>query len=426
MTGMCALTLALAYTAIGVISTARASGAVREYQANGITISHNQTDEGMYYDTPPTEVAYNVQVLKTESGNYCTVYHSEPRKAARSYPGDSIKAGVEKGAFSYRMPADKDFRLFGDPRDSKSMMYSPEAYGIEGWGGAGNPMVIKGKPGDRYYYVFCICVGDDNQDRQGDDFRHYLCQTRTRDFVRYELRTQLGGKAQWKPFSDAVPMEWRRPYPVIDAKGNPVRGRFATPMPDTQGLIGSICYVGGLFHFFCTDVDTDGKTYLFHRTASDIGSLDPKSAGWSDAERISGELMHGTVMRVAKARAMNRWAVLYNGYKDVNGDGALRPDLFVQYTKNLSIKGEGGLSEIRFFDRMVGNCGVSDKYLGLASGGGVFAQHYFLTDAYGNLTIPTQEAANRSRAGMLTWADFSSGVYGGKVYRAGWEATGAK
>jgi hypothetical protein len=394
-------------------------GSVTSFNTGGLVVSHNPADEGVYFDTPSSQVAYNVQIMKTPADTYYTIFHSEPRGKPAGYPGDSVKTGTMKGDFTYRMPDNIAFRLWGAQDDRSSLMYSPVRTDVEGWSGAGNPLAIRGKPGDNRYYVFFISVSPLDGNRYGKNIIHNLCEARTTDFTHFELRTKIAGKLTWKPYDDTVPAEWRRPEPVWDIHGNRIIGRTPVAMDKTQGLIGSICRVNGIYHFFYADVDSDHKTYLFHRTAVDIGTLDPKIAGWTEAVKVSGPLMTGMLIRVAKARNMDRWVCLYNGYREVNGQ--LRQDLFLQYTENLRITGPGGISSITFFDRMVGDLGVSKYYLGLASGGGVFAQHYFLTDEYGNLTVPSQESDDRSRGGMLTWADFSAGIMGDKVYRAGWE-----
>ncbi|MHB9037252.1 MAG: FG-GAP repeat domain-containing protein, partial [Armatimonadota bacterium] len=402
-------------------------GPLDRYTTGGgdITVIHPGADEGLYYDTPNTEVAYNVQIVKSGSTSYHTVYHGEPNKPSNFYYGDSVKTASLNGTFDYLMPAGPQFALYGSLTDSLSTLYSPAVSGINGLGGTGNPMVVRGRPGDNYVYAFFIAYSDDNLDRSGPDFRHFLCQARTLNYQDWELKATVGGVDTWKPFNSTVPTEWRRAARVRDANGNVIAGRFGTELGgDSQGLIGSMCYVNGLFYYFYTDVDTDGKTYLFYRTAMDIGSLQPD---WSAAVKVTGELMHGTLIRVAKAHGMDKWAVLYNGYKRANG--VLKQDLFLQYTQDLSVIGPGGISSLTFFDSInqFGQ-GISDYFLGMSSGVGSFAQHSWMTDEYGNLTVPSQEAQDYTRGGLITWMDIVGGynwAYGAKVYRAGWsiEAT---
>ena len=56
-------------------------------------------------------------------------------------------------------------------------------------------MMVKGLPGDDYYYIFFLAVGDDNNDKnvEESDYRHILLQARTKDFVHVDLRTEVDG-----------------------------------------------------------------------------------------------------------------------------------------------------------------------------------------------------------------------------------------
>ncbi len=174
-----------------------ASADVRTFTTGGLTISHNNADEGLYFATSPDQVAYNVQIIRTEHDTYYTIAHTEPRKPAElHYPGDAIKTAFASGPFTYTMPPNLDYRLYGTPTDTESLLYSPEAHGILGWGGTGNPMVVKGKPGDDYFYAFFLAVADDDRDRELEepDFRHYICQARTLDMLHWELRTEVDGQ----------------------------------------------------------------------------------------------------------------------------------------------------------------------------------------------------------------------------------------
>ncbi|MHC4123185.1 MAG: hypothetical protein ACYSSI_06395, partial [Planctomycetota bacterium] len=55
----------------------QADAAVRTYStANGqLTVTHNTSDEGLYYDTDPNEIAKNVQIINTGPNTYQTIYH---------------------------------------------------------------------------------------------------------------------------------------------------------------------------------------------------------------------------------------------------------------------------------------------------------------------------------------------------------------
>jgi len=388
---------------------------VTSYVSGGLRITHAPSDEGLLYAPPATGLAYNTQVIR-DGNTYHTVYHSEPRKTVgKGFPGDSIRAGSQHGAFTYEMPPTA-FVLWGHPTDTQSILYSPEKHGVEGWGGVGNPMTVRGVPGDDYYYIFGVAVHDDHDDPVGSAQRHYLCPFRTRDFRCFDVRTTIEGTPAWHPFTEEAPPEAVRPMPVRDVSGELVRSKRATSAGASQGLIGSICRAEGYYYFFYTDLSPAGETYLYYRTTRDPAAPD----SWSE-ERMANDhpMMEGTIVRVAKARGMKRWAVLYNGYKHMSG--ALRPDLMLQYTSNLRVEGEGGLSDIVFFQTFEGSHGIHDSAgLGLASGT-VFAQHYFMTDPYGGLDVPAEESPNQRRGGMLTWTDLAPGVYGSKVYRAGWE-----
>jgi len=408
--------------ASGVETDRPSPAAVRSYATGGVTVSHDRADEGRYYDTPATEVAYALSVLRTADDKYVTIYHSEPKKTpGQGYPGDAIKTAIEPGVFTCVMPADKDFRFYNDVTDKLSVLYSPEAHGPEGWGGAGNPMVVKGAGRDPYYYMFFVAVSDDDRDRdlQEADFRHYLCQGRSLNLKDWELRTGLSGQGPvWRPFRADAPVDERRPYLLKDATGQPIRSHVAAKFEDTQGLLGSICRIKETCYFFYTCPDSDGNTYLFVRTlaAQDLGQ-----GWWSAPERVSSEpLMRGTLVKAAKAHDMDKWAVFYSGYKEV--DGKLVGDLMLQYTENMKVIGPGGISDLRFYDYWKQGHAVSqDRYLGLVSGATPGAQFYFMIDDCGNPTVPSQEDQSYRRGGMVFWTNFTGSVYGDDVYRAGWD-----
>jgi hypothetical protein len=194
----------------------------------------------------------------------------------------------------------------------------------------------------------------------------------------------------------------------------------ATRFENTQGLLGSICRYDNTYFFFYTAPAPDGKTYLYCRT---VAAPHVGQGLWSAAKRVSSEpLMYGTLVKVAKAHGMDKWAVFYNGYKVANGK--LACDLMLQYTENMKIIGPGGISSLRFYDYWKGRLAVSkDKYLGLASGATPGAQFYFMIDEYGNLTVPDQEDQSYRRGGMVFWTSFTGSVFGDDVYRAGWSVS---
>ena len=398
--------------------------AVRAYATGGVIVSHNAADEGRYYDTPPHEVAYALSVMRTAENKYVTIFHSEAKKTpGKGYPGDSIKTAICPGAFDYRMPAERGYRFYNDLTDKRSALYSPEAHGVEGWGGAGNPMVVKGAGNDPYCYMFFVAATQASGDRdvRKADFHHYLCQGRSLNMRDWELKTELPGQGVvWKPFRADSPIEERRPYLLKDAAGQVIGSQVATRFENTQGLLGSICRWQNICYFFYTTLANDEKTYLYSRT---IAARDLGQGSWSAQARVSSEpLMYGTLVKVARARGMDRWAVFYNGYKMV--DGKLKCDLMLQYTENMNVVGPGGISSLRLYDYWAAGVAVSkDKYLGLASGACPGGQFYFMIDESGNLTVPDQEDQSSRRGGMVFWTNFTGSVYGDDVYRASWDVS---
>lgn len=386
----------------------------RYVSGGGLIVTHAESDEGLYFDVPANEVAYNVQIVRLDDGRYATVYHGEPKKKPGK-PGDSIKTALAAGPFDFLMPARRRFAVFGNRDDEQPPLYSPP----DGWGGGGNPTVVKGLAPDPFYYVFFLALTDDNRDWSGEDFRHSLCQARTRDFEQFDLLAEVEGRPQWKPFWGDSAAEWRRPWILRDMTGALIQSRDATSFHATQGLIGSVCFDEEYYWSFYTDREQDGKTYLFARKSKDVAALENKRTGWSSAQRISGPLMTGMIIRVAMTRNRSCWAVLYNGYR--NGPSGLRQDLFLQYTQDLSVDGPGGLAGVRWYDEFVGDHGVSDAFLDLHAGGGIYAQHCLVADGYGRLAVTEEDARDDQAGGMLTWADFTRGVYGGQVFWAKWQ-----
>ena len=405
----------LAVCCLGWLDVCEGDEPPRRYPTAGgaVLVEHDAADEGLCFDVPADEVAYNVHILRTEYPEYVIVYHGEPKKSPGK-PGDSVKVAIGSGPPHFTMPNHRRFAIHGDPEDRLSALYSPS----DAWGGAGNPMVVAGLPADPFHYIFFLALADDDGNHQGSDFRHTLCQARTRDFKRFELLTAAEDRIQWKPFAPEVPPAWRRPWPLCDVDGKEIASRKPTDFHSTQGLIGSICFHDERYLFFYTDKDTDDETYLFFRAAEDLVSLQDGRTKWSPAKRISGPLMTGTLIRVAKSRDGSRWAVLYNGYH--HGPTGLRQDLFLQYTGDLSISGPSGLAGIRWYEPPPGEHRIAKSFLGLKSGGGSFAQHCFLTDSYGMLVSAGEDDVGDQIGGLLTWADFSRGVYGGRVYWAKW------
>jgi hypothetical protein len=383
-----ALHLSISFIVLLGIGLARAEDSC--FETGGISVCFNN-NESVFYATPKSEVAYSVQTIH-DDGNFYTIYHSEPKTSYKT--GDAIKAGGRQGAYTFMMPS-HDFRLWGTENDPKSLMAST------GVGGAANPMAISGPPGDPYFYVFFLGVNDDEQtrDRMRSRWRHYLLEARTRDFVSFDLKTDYG----WTPFSPDV-----RPAPVRDTEGMVIRSKSARLLGHTQGLIGSISFVNGLYYFFYFDYAPEGNNVnLYLRTSEDI-----RTDGWSPEKLVIPAISLGMV-RVAKARNLERWAVMYGCFV-----GKLQ-DICVQYTQNLAVFGPGGISDLRL---------TPEFALGLSSDGQrrLYAQPYWLTDRWGNLDSPDGTESvefywtDMTRSRCLTHPYPFCPVYGGTVYRGSW------
>jgi hypothetical protein len=191
-----------------------------------LVVCHDPQDEGLYFDVPASEVAYNVQILRRKTEGYAIVYHAEPRKAAIK-PGDSVRVATQPIPFRFTMPDEHPYVLFGDLEDRLSPLYSP----MDRWNGTGNPMVVQGLPGDPFYYVFFLAVTEDEPGWKGVHCRHSLCQARTRDFRAFDLLADFEGRIEWKPFRPDSPAAWRRPWLLCDETGGgfpptwrPIRG----------------------------------------------------------------------------------------------------------------------------------------------------------------------------------------------------------
>ncbi len=98
------------------------------------------------------------------------------------------------------------------------------------------------------------------------------------------------------------------------------------------------------------------RDHLYVRTAQDIST----DGAWS-APLAVVDTPPEILVRVLKARAMDRWAIFYNCLR------SLRPfvsDICLQYTKTLDLKGAGGLGGLTLFDGPR-YTGVSHYALGL-------------------------------------------------------------
>jgi hypothetical protein len=410
--------LALAYESVGSGNCFQTGG------SQPLTVCHNPGDEGVFYPTPPLEVAYNAQIIKFDDSNYQTIYHSESRDSRDrnvARPGDSIRVGLQSGPFSYQMASPTEWALWGTTTDIYSTLY----YGIGvpnqnagGASGGGNPMVVVGNraAGDPYTYMFFLAVSDGFQ-YNANDWRHYLSEARTVDFKSWDvLSVDPNGNKSWQPFTNASADWQRRPVALADTNGNAIASNFTADINSTQGLIGSISYTNGVYYFFYTDRNpaNENEFQLYVRTTSDVSQGE-----WSPATQITNSGMPiGAIMRVQKAKGMNRWSVVYSCYSLQTGG----QDICVQYTGSLNLTGPDSLASLTYF---LDETGHAPFYLGLSLSNcpalGARGQHDLMTDLNGNLESPNGEA-DLSRGGILTWMDAcANGPYGAPMFRAGWD-----
>jgi hypothetical protein len=236
----------------------------------------------------------------------------------------------------------------------------------------------------------------------------------------------------WTPFEGGgARKSGPNPAGVLDEAGKPVASACPAPTFATHGLAGSISVVDRSYHYFYTDVLPEDcglppgkrRTALYLRTSKDLAG----QKVWSTARKLAGPLPPGALVRVARAKGMQRWAVSYTCQRPANAPGGPVADVCLQYTADLNFDGIGALK--LYADPI--EAGRSPAYLGLRSGGdgsGRFdrSSHFWMTDAQGNLDTPGIYA---SKAGLLTWLDRlaprsdgrdTSSLYGRPVYWATW------
>lgn len=393
---------------------------VRCYQDGALAIWHHPLDESVFYQPGPNGIAYNVQVIR-RIGDYLSIFHSEPRRGVSGLTGDGIRAASQPGmAFSYAMPSPQPYVIWGErsPGGWLSLLYQgPDD--APWYSGGGNPMFVS--TGGPYSYLFFVVVTDVDYSRSGWDARHVLAQARTLDGSSYEIWTEQGGIPDWRPFSDAVPAQWRSPRALQDANGWTVANNVPQPAADAFGLVGNIVKVDGVYRYFYTDCmpatdcqgqDTDGALYV--RSSSGPGLQG--SFTWSAPTLLIAGLPTRTLMRVAHARGMARWALLYSCYQA----GSSRSDICLRYTTPSANPTD--IAQFGAMDLYSGDprAMLSPYYLDLQAGSGLRAQHFLLTDPSGNLTVPQQEDGDATRGGMVTWTDMQGSPYGRPVFRAGW------
>lgn len=422
----------------------------------------------MFFTPRPCEFARNVQLIrlngiKTAPGPIQAVYQGETpartkrgkeeceaRRATLPLDGGSIRSGRVLDQLATTMPS-TGFRIWELARDvarpktlrrrgrrgAEPLPVTNES-SREGIG-ARNPIIVAGRDwaGDEYYYVFLLATVPTE-----DGNRHVLLQARTFDFVRFDIRGRTNDGLAWTPFMPETEGKRRRrgrssnpetpsPTAVLDESGKSIIGNCPGQGFDTHGLVGSVSVVDQVYHYFYTDiVPTDcgeprdkQRVGLYLRTSRDLTA----DRVWSIARTVAAPMSAETLIRVAKAKGLDRWAVSYTCIRPANAASGPVADLCVQYTTDLSI---GSLAALKWFSEPV-SAGRSTHYLALQSGGdgsGQYSrvQHFWMTDRYGNLDTPSSHA---NKAGFLTWLDplaprsdgtETSVLYGRPVYWGSW------
>lgn len=385
------------------------------------------------------------------------------RRATDSRDGGSLRTGRNLEALATTLPPSAD-RFWVDLPEERAQTRgwsepTPSAEGI----GPRDPIAVSGRDwaGEAYSYVFLLgqervgaaAPGNDAPEgrrRRGrrraqpdeggagpaDVRRRVQIEARTLDFQTFEIRTRTpdGYGLTWTPFeagSGRGRSDPPTPAAVIDETGKPVASACTAPAFETHGLAGSISIVDRTYHYVYTDVLPEDcglapekrRTALYLRTAQDLAG--PKV--WSAARKLAGPLPPGTLVRMARGKGMQRWAISYTCQRPANAPGGPVADICLQYTADMNLDGIGALT--LYADPV--EAGRSPAYLGLRSGGDGSGRydrsaHFWMTDAEGNLDTP---AVYPGKAGFLTWLDRlaptasgrdTSSLYGRPVYWASW------
>lgn len=328
-----------------------------------------------------------------------------------------------------------------EAREQGQMTFKPRPSVNEG-DASGSAMMVAGRDwaGDPYYAILTTAT-----EPVDGGHRRVLVQARTYDFQGLDLRIEADPGTAWMPFGGAPPEGERdrrrrgarraaampKPAPVLDETGKAITGNCAAPGFEARGLSGSIAVVDRTYHYFYTDVlpaDCGApiekrRMGLYLRTSRD--PLGERS--WTAAATLIEGLPADTLVRVAKARGMDRWAVAYSCSRPVTVSGGPIADICLHYTTDLS---PGSISALSLFMEPVA-AGHSTAYLGLRSGGDALGRvtrdgFGWMTDRYGNLDAP---GIYPDKGGFLTWLDRrapradggdTSSLYGRPVFWATW------
>jgi hypothetical protein len=454
------LPLTLAVAAIFITTTSSSAQQSREQSdelsnsktcfitgGGALEVCHETTSEGIFYRPSPTQVGYNVQIIRYHGAQYATVLHSEAKDTEHFYqltghlrPGDSIKSGTVDASrnpdASLSAPLNLSYRIWGSLTNVHSPLYyslPPEAGSGVGISGGGNPMVVQGRrwANDDHFYMFFLGVESD--EFRGEAWRNVLLEARTPDFIHFELLEDDGaGSSIWVPFrgDSAMPTPVKAidgqviqsNWPAYRAAAQTLHGPPAGSIT-TAGLIGSVVEYEHFYYYFYTDEDpvNPARNHLYVRTATDLSA----NGAWSAPQSIT-DTPPMVLVRVAKAVGMDRWAVLYNCLRS---SAEAVSDICLQYTGNMKITGPGSLGDLLLLDRAksMGNSPFALDLRGgnlRSTGGATFkAQHDVLTDREGALVLPDTARHHTELAGLLTWMDMppSFMAFGAPTYWAEWE-----
>lgn len=421
--------------------------------------------EGVFFAPRACESASNVQIVRTagRTGRLQAIYQAEApmggrrggetcpaRRVVSPLDGGAVRSGAMPEQLATVMPPTearlwelarvvrREQRSRRRAREQAPAIVEAAPEGIA----ARHPMVVAGRDwsGDDYSYVFLLTTVPGPSGN-----RHALMQARTADFERFDIRGRAEDGVAWVPFTPEGGKRRRSrrggaapaPSAVLDETGAPVVGHCPGEGFDRNDLVGSISVVDRVYHYFYTDVlpsDCDApiarrRLGLYLRTSRDLTADRP----WSSARLVAEPLPGQALVRVAKAKGMDRWAVAYSCNRPANTMDGPVADLCVQYTADLAI---GSLAGLTWYSEPVAMM-RSPAYLGLRSGGdgsGRYgrAQHFWMTDRYGNLDTPGSYPA---KAGFITWLDRlapgydepgPSSVFGRPVYWGTWSVRPAE
>ncbi len=218
---------------------------------------------------------------------------------------------------------------------------------------------------------------------------------------------------------------------VLDEAGKAITGNCSASGFDARGLIGSISVVDQTYHYFYTDVlpsdcgepPLKRRMGLYLRTSQDVTA----EKGWSAPRLVVETLPPDTLIRVAQARGMQRWALAYSCFRPATAQGGPVADICLHYTRDLSVE---SITVLPFWAEPA-SAVRSPSYLGLRAGGDSAGRYgregfYWMTDRYGNLDVP---AIYPGKGGLVTWLDRraprtdgseGSTLYGRPVFWSTW------